>query len=112
GSDIDDAVALAYLLAHPDAEIVGVTTVSGNTEQRAACVNALREAAGADVPVHAGLSGPLLDGPGQPDVPQVRGDRDGRGTGREPGRGRVHAGHDPCPARRDRAAHHRATDER
>jgi purine nucleosidase len=70
GSDIDDAVALAYLLAHRDAEIVGVTTVSGNTEQRAACVRALCDAAGADVAVHAGLSGPLLDGPGQPDVPQ------------------------------------------
>jgi len=70
GSDIDVAVALAYLLAHRDAEVVGVTTVSGNTGQRAACVRALCDAAGADVPVHAGLSGPLLDGPGQPDVPQ------------------------------------------
>jgi purine nucleosidase len=30
----------------------------------------LCDAAGTTVPVHAGLSGPLLDGPGQPDVPQ------------------------------------------
>jgi purine nucleosidase len=70
GSDIDDAVALAYLLAHPEADIVGVTTVSGNTEERAACAGALCDAAGAHIPVHAGLSGPLLAGPGQPDVPQ------------------------------------------
>jgi purine nucleosidase len=70
GSDIDDAVALAYLLAHPDAELVGITTVTGNTEERAACARALCNAANADVPIHAGLSGPLLDGPGQPNVPQ------------------------------------------
>lgn len=70
GSDIDDAVALAYLLSHPDAELVGVTTVTGNTEERAACAAALCAAARADVPIHAGLSGPLHDGPGQPHVPQ------------------------------------------
>ena len=70
GSDIDDAVALAYLLSHPDAELVGVTTVSGATEERAACATALCNAINADVPVHAGLSGPLLDGQGQPYVPQ------------------------------------------
>ncbi|MGV3722366.1 MAG: nucleoside hydrolase, partial [Actinomycetota bacterium] len=29
GSDIDDAVALAYLLRQPRCELVGVTTVSG-----------------------------------------------------------------------------------
>ena len=28
---IDDALALAYLLAEPAVEIVGITTVSGNT---------------------------------------------------------------------------------
>jgi inosine-uridine nucleoside N-ribohydrolase len=70
GSDIDDAVALVYLLSHPDCELVGITTVTGDTEARAACATALCDAARADVPVHAGLSGPLLDGPGQPNVPQ------------------------------------------
>ncbi|GCE22508.1 nucleoside hydrolase [Dictyobacter kobayashii] len=29
GSDIDDAVALAYLLAEPRCELLGITTVSG-----------------------------------------------------------------------------------
>jgi purine nucleosidase len=70
GSDIDDAVALAYLLSHPDAELVGVTTVTGSTEERAACARALCNAVKAEIPVHAGLSGPLLAGPGQPDAPQ------------------------------------------
>lgn len=71
GSDIDDAVALAYLLAHPACDLVGITTVSGNTAERAACVEALCAAASrVDVPVHQGLEGPLLHGPGQPHVPQ------------------------------------------
>jgi len=29
GSDIDDAVALAYLLQEPRCELLGITTVSG-----------------------------------------------------------------------------------
>ena len=36
GSDIDDAVCLAYLLAQPECELVGITTVSGEPEKRAA----------------------------------------------------------------------------
>ena len=34
GSDIDDAVALVYLLMQPDADILGVTTVSGQSQLR------------------------------------------------------------------------------
>jgi purine nucleosidase len=71
GSDIDDAVALAYLLRQPRCELVGVTTVSGDVVKRAAIVQLLCDAAGrSDVPIHAGLTGPLLHGIGQPDVPQ------------------------------------------
>ena len=29
GSDIDDAICLAYLLAQPQCELLGITTVSG-----------------------------------------------------------------------------------
>ena len=36
GSDIDDAVALAYLLAQPRCELLGVTTVTGEPTIRAA----------------------------------------------------------------------------
>ena len=32
GSDIDDAVALAYLLAQPECELLGITTVSGEVK--------------------------------------------------------------------------------
>ncbi|MFN4242725.1 MAG: nucleoside hydrolase [Tepidisphaerales bacterium] len=71
GSDIDDVVALAYLLVERRCELVGVTTVSGPTEQRAGIVDVVLRAAGrTDVPVYAGLHGPVCGGPGQPQVPQ------------------------------------------
>lgn len=71
GNDIDDAVALAYLLNQPQCDLLGVTTVTGDTAQRAALAETICRAAGReDVPIHAGLTGPLLHGRGQPDVPQ------------------------------------------
>ena len=71
GSDIDDAVALAYLLRQPACELLGVTTVTGDVAKRAALVQVLCEAAGRhDIPIHAGASSVLLHGPGQPEVPQ------------------------------------------
>ncbi|MFG6279716.1 nucleoside hydrolase [Microbacterium sp. 5K110] len=54
---IDDALALAYLLAEPTVEIVGVTTVSGNTDAARAAANTLSlfELAGVhDIPVAVG----------------------------------------------------------
>jgi len=71
GSDIDDAVALAYLLRQPACELVGITTVTGDTAKRAAMAEIICRAAGRDdVPVLRGVERPLLHGPGQPDVPQ------------------------------------------
>ncbi|MCY3021705.1 MAG: nucleoside hydrolase [Planctomycetota bacterium] len=71
GSDIDDAVCLAYLLKQPRCELLGITTVTGNTAQRAALADLVCHAAGRkDVPVHAGAPNVLLTGPGQPEVPQ------------------------------------------
>ncbi len=70
GSDIDDALALAYLLRQPRCELLGITTVTGDVAKRAALAESLCRAAGReDVPVHLGASSPL-SGPGQPDVPQ------------------------------------------
>jgi purine nucleosidase len=71
GSDIDDAVALAYLLRQPRCELLGVTTVTGDVLQRAAICDVIcREAGRADVPIHPGAGRVLLHGPGQPRVPQ------------------------------------------
>ncbi|WP_210478945.1 nucleoside hydrolase [Naasia sp. SYSU D00948] len=63
---IDDAVALLYLLAVPDVEIVGITTVAGNTAARAGALNTLRVLALAGrtgIPVAVGAERPLLADP-------------------------------------------------
>lgn len=71
GSDIDDALCLAYLLKQPRCELLGITTNTGNTVQRAALAEFLcRRAGREDVPIHAGPHGPLLHGAGQRAVPQ------------------------------------------
>ncbi len=77
GSDIDDAVCLAYLLRQERCELLGVTTATGDTQQRAALAALICEAAEApETPIHAGAPGPLLTGPGQPHVPQYEAVRD------------------------------------
>jgi len=70
GTNVDDALALLYLLRQPRCDLLGVTTVSGDVRKRAACAAAMCRAAGRDdVPVHCGAPGPLLTGPGQSAVP-------------------------------------------
>jgi purine nucleosidase len=55
GGDIDDLCALALLLARPDVELTGVTTVGDDGGRRCGYVKyALRLAGRADVPVAAG----------------------------------------------------------
>ena len=60
GSDIDDAVALAWLLANPDCDLLGITTVTGEAEVRARLASALCRAAGRTVPVFPGIERPLF----------------------------------------------------
>jgi purine nucleosidase len=71
GSDIDDALALAYLLARPDCELLGVTTVSGPVVQRAKMASAMCRLAGRDVPIYPGCSHTLLLGDRQPHAAQA-----------------------------------------
>lgn len=71
GSDIDDAVCLAYLLRQPRCELLGVTTVSGPVKHRAALASAVCRAAGRpEVPVRAGQSNGILLDEVQPRCPQ------------------------------------------
>lgn len=71
GSDIDDALALAYLLRQPRCELVGITTVSGQPQERASLADAVCRAGGReDIPIHAGTSAPLLTEQNQPYAPQ------------------------------------------
>ena len=72
GSDIDDAVALAYLLRQPRCELLGITTVSGEPEKRAALASSVLHAAGrTEIPVHVGIEAPLLRSQNQPKAPQA-----------------------------------------
>ncbi|MSS71116.1 MAG: nucleoside hydrolase [Candidatus Latescibacteria bacterium] len=60
GSDIDDAVCLAYLLAQPECELLGITTVTGAAAERAMLASALCRVAGREVPIFPGAEVPLL----------------------------------------------------
>ncbi len=71
GSDIDDAVCLAYLLAQPQCDLLGITTVSGEPAQRAMMASAQCKVAGKAVPICAGAELPLLVAPRQPKCPQA-----------------------------------------
>ena len=60
GDDIDDALALALVLQSPEIELQGVTTVFGDTHQRARLAAYLLKAYGCeDVPVAAGIQNPM-----------------------------------------------------
>ena len=70
GNDIDDALVISYLLRKKECELLGVTTVTGAVEKRAAIVEVLCHAAGRkNVPIHCGRSEVLAYGPGQPGCP-------------------------------------------
>jgi len=60
GTDIDDAVCLAYLLNNPDCELLGITTVTGESVQRAKIASALCMVAGRDIPIYPGAEKPLV----------------------------------------------------
>lgn len=71
GTDIDDAVCLAYLLAHPACRLLGVTTVTGEAKQRAGIASAVCRAAGREVPVFPGAEAPLVVDQKQLQAPQA-----------------------------------------
>ena len=61
GDDIDDALALALALHSPEIELIGVTTVFGDTRLRARLAKHVLQVFGRnDIPVAAGISTPML----------------------------------------------------
>jgi purine nucleosidase len=60
GSDIDDSVCLAYLLANPECDLLGITTVTGEATKRAQMASALCNVAGKDIPIYPGAETPFL----------------------------------------------------
>lgn len=61
GTDIDDAIALTYLLQQPRCDLLGITTVTGQPDRRAALASAFCHAAGRpDIPIYSGAARPML----------------------------------------------------
>ena len=54
GTDVDDLMALALLLGSPAIDLIGITTVYGDTRLRAQMTARVLSAANRSVPVHAG----------------------------------------------------------
>lgn len=60
GSDIDDALCLAYLLKQPQCEILGITTCSSEPEKRAEITDSICQYVGKDIPIFPGRGMPLV----------------------------------------------------
>lgn len=72
GSDIDDALALAYLLSQPRCDLLGITTVSGQPLLRAEMASAMcRHVGRDDIPIHSGIDQALLVDIRQKQAPQA-----------------------------------------
>jgi purine nucleosidase len=71
GSDIDDAVCLAYLLSQPRCNLPGITTVSGQATRRAELAIVLCRLAEKEVPIYPGIESPLLTQQKQPEARQA-----------------------------------------
>jgi inosine-uridine nucleoside N-ribohydrolase len=71
GSDIDDAVCLAYLLSQKKCDLLGITTVAGEANRRAMIASSLCKIAKKDVPIYPGVEKPLLTEGRQTTAPQA-----------------------------------------
>src|SRR5919198_4026547 len=71
GTDVDDAVCLAYLLSHPECELLGITTVTGEAEKRASLASVLCQAAGRNIPIYPGAEHPMSGEQRQPKAQQA-----------------------------------------
>lgn len=62
GSDVDDALTLAYALRHPDLDLVGISTVFGDVALRSDIARAVLASADVhDVPILTGLGVPITN---------------------------------------------------
>ena len=71
GSDIDDALALAFLLNRPDCDLLGISTVTEIDKQRAQLASILCRIAEQNVPIYPGTRASLLVEAPQKTVPQA-----------------------------------------
>lgn len=72
GQDMDDACSIAYLCAHPDSDLIGITTVSGEAVSRAKLASAVCTSMGRpDIPIYPGLETCILKEQHQSFCPQT-----------------------------------------
>ncbi len=71
GTDADDALCLAYLLAYGECDLQGITTVTGDPRSRAKIASALCWAADKDIPIFPGCDTPLRIEQHQKNAPQA-----------------------------------------
>jgi purine nucleosidase len=70
GSNVDDALALSYLLREPRCELLGITTVSGEPHKRASIADAVCKSANKrNIPIFVGEEQPLVAPQKQPKTP-------------------------------------------
>lgn len=69
GSDVDDALCLAYLLAEPNCDLLAITTVTGESEVRARLASSICRHAGRSIPIARGAERPLIGEQQQPFAP-------------------------------------------
>ena len=56
GTDLDDALALAYLLMKPECELMGITTVTGEAKTRAKLASVICKAGASSISVPISVS--------------------------------------------------------
>lgn len=71
GTDIDDAVCLAYLLKQQNCDLLGITTVSGESDKRAMLASVLCKVAKKNIPIYPGLEIPIFGQQRQSNAPQA-----------------------------------------
>ncbi len=72
GTDIDDALTLSYLLARPDVDLLGISTVTVSSVERARLAAAIcREFGQPNLRVFAGTERPLIHPHRQTEYPQT-----------------------------------------
>lgn len=74
GDDADDTLAIAYALECEEIEVIGITTVYKNVEQRAKMVySVLKEYGRTDIPIYLGSKYPILNRPDVEEAPKLIG---------------------------------------
>lgn len=66
GSDIDDAIALTYLLCNKQCDLLGITTVSGECVRRAMVADVILKYFDREIPLYPGIDKPLIRSQHQP----------------------------------------------